>query len=94
MTKLDLDKIRDLIRTEDDAAVLQEKLRAMVEEAHPVAAPLFANGEVMPMHQFLSRFQEKLCDGVVPRFYECPVTVIANEQNRLVIEISPIRKGT
>lgn len=85
MSKLNLDAVRKLIRTEEDAAVLQEKLKAMIEEAHP--APVFRAGETMPMHEFLSRYQKKICGGVVPQFYSVAVRVLSSEPQALSFEI-------
>ncbi|HWP58992.1 MAG TPA: hypothetical protein VNL14_13955 [Candidatus Acidoferrales bacterium] len=81
MSKLDLDKIRDLIRTEEDAEILQEKLRAMIEEAHPV--PAFTDGEVMPLYQFEARFKKAFCCGNETRFAQWPVRVNVDGEGRL-----------
>lgn len=88
--KLDLDAIRKLIRTEEDAVILREKLTAMIEEAHPVA--IFKIGEIMPMHEFLARYEKKVCRGVVPRFCSALVHVVGGNtegMGALEVIISP-----
>lgn len=83
--KLDLDEVTQLIRTEENPVTLQEKLKAMIEEAHP--APIFRVGDRMPMHEFLARYQERVCGGVVPIFYDRVVMVLSNDPDGLAVEI-------
>jgi len=77
MAKLDLDEVHRLIRTEKDPAALQAKLRAAIEEAHPV--PAFRRGERILMHEFERRFKDRFCGGVEPAFRQWPVMVIWDE---------------
>jgi len=82
-------KCRSAIREIKDPAELQRQLREMVEQDYPVAKPIFSPGERMPMHEFLSRYQEKLCGGVVPQFYSAPVIVMGCNQFGVAIRIEP-----
>lgn len=70
---IDLDKVEELVRTEADADVLAQKLRAMVEEAHP--APVFARGEKIPAHEFVDRFKRGYCGGNETIFWQAPVRI-------------------
>lgn len=60
----------------EDPAELRRQLTAMIEAEFPVAKPVFTPGETLPMHAFLARFERDICGGVVPSFYDRPVTVV------------------
>lgn len=87
---LDLDKVEELIRTEQEPLVSAEKLRLMIEAAHP--APPFLDGEELLMHEFVARFKRAVCANNETRFWPWPVKVRAIEEagdgrSLLVMEI-------
>ena len=86
MSKLDLDKVIELIRAEEDPEKLGRELKAMIEEAHP--APAFAAGEIMPMHEFVARFKKAVCEGNETRFWQWPVRIEYDENGALAIRLT------
>ena len=78
---------RAAIREVKDPVELQRRLTEMVEEAFPVATPVFTPGETLPMHAFLSRYQREICAGVVPSFYDRPVTIVDAGKETILVAI-------
>lgn len=78
---------RRMIREIEDPVELRAKLTAMVEEKFPVKA--FEDGEELPMHEFLSRFQKHYCKGVVPAFYGLPVVVYTGQVKEALHVVIP-----
>ena len=60
-----------------DPVEFARQLREMVEAEFPVAKPAFEQGEEMPMHEFLARYQSRICHGVVPDFYQRQVEILS-----------------
>ena len=75
--KLDLEEVRRLIREMEDPEELQQKLKGMIEEAHPVV--LFTDGETVEMHVFEGRFKQYVCQGNEALYLQWPVQVFVAE---------------
>jgi len=84
---VELAAVEKLIREEKDPAALQAKLREMIEEAHP--APVFKDGEVMPLHEFERRFKRSVCAGVEPAYLQWQVLVRVGDLGRLTVDFGP-----
>ena len=82
-----VDKCCKAIRVIDDPAELQRQLREMVEAEYPMAKPIFESGETMPMHEFLSRYQERVCKGILPDFYQRRVTISSTGSQTILIVV-------
>jgi len=83
------DRCTKAIREVDDPAELQRQLRNMVETEYPVTRPIFEAGESMPMHEFLARYQSKMCGGIVPLFYMAQVVVLDSDESSVTLRIGP-----
>ena len=82
---------RRLVREiKDDPIRLQMQLTELIKENFPVRT--FDDGERLPMHEFLSRFQRHHCGGLVPNFYCRPVKVISDTPVGTMIIIEPTQK--
>ena len=75
------------VREIKDPAELQRQLAEMVEQDFPVSRPVFTTGETLPMYAFVERYMRDICKGVVPSFYDRPVTIVDTGADSVLIAI-------
>ena len=62
------------------------ELRDPLPRDHGIAAAgPFKNGEEMPFHEFLSRFERQVCGGVVPAMMQRPVRVELTRRGEIAV---------
>lgn len=68
---------------EENRRRVEQVLKEISSGLLPLASrltPIFEDGEVLPMHEFIARFRRDLCGGSEIRFWQWPVAIKTERQ--------------